>query len=543
MFDIPELDDMVILQLNRHDLAQCSRVSRTWHRIVVPYLWAVFDCSIQSQRAFYRLVRESYLLERQSQELQAQDHSTEQHAQESTLPMPLLAKYGRWIRQLPCPDSLWMRLQSHSHSSQPQQGLNEGENEEPTNYDLMRHLYKHCPALQVHRFRQISSHLGSDNFLKTISEHIIPRTQHLHLYGDSLEIWRPMYLLDHGSNVLESLTIDVTNMYSRDDRGQEEAQKEAKPWILKQLSLLRSRNYWAARWFWSWLWKRCGQVEQLEVVHVRDLLQILVEGIRMHMPNLDKLILRESNSSDNDVAALLSSSHHGWREITLRGKLTAIKGPAMEVLMQQCPVLEKLVVDRCEYFPGGDTVRVLASSPNLHTLIDSIDHTSMTTRIHASIFADRYPHTGSLREWACEASLTSLRIRITGVPRPDVPRCRVLESHPGQGREIQSQVYDRLARLTKLESLWLGERIFPRGQFDCLELSLESGLHKLSGLKSLKELGVVSLALKVGVEEVQWMTENWPELRTIYGMGLPNESPYKEAVEWLQRNRPDIRLK
>ncbi|KAK3811113.1 MAG: hypothetical protein J3Q66DRAFT_351070, partial [Benniella sp.] len=496
---------------------------------------------------FCRLVRESYLLERQSQELQAQDHSTEQHAQASTLPMPLLAKYGRWVRQLPSPDSLWIRLQSYTRLTQPQQGLNEGGNEEPKSYDLMRHLYKHCPALQVHRFNQISGHLGSDNFLTTISEYIIPRTHHLYLYGGGLEIWRPMYLLDHGSNVLESLTVDVTNLYSRDDRGQEEAQKEAKPWILKRLSVLNSRNYRAARWFWSWLWKRCGQVEQLEVMQIGDLLQGLVEGIRTHMPNLDKLILREYDSSDNDVATLLSSSHHGWKEITLKGSGTAIKGPAMEILMQQCPVLEKLVVDRYELFSDHDTVRVLASSPNLHT--------SITARVDANVFVDRYPLTGSLRAWACEASLTSLRVRITGVPRPDLPErqvgitdvpilgCRVQESYLGEGREIQSQVYDRLARLTKLESLWLGEGfLLPMGQLDCLELSLESGLHKLSGLKSLKELGVISLALKIGVEEVQWMAENWPELRTIYGMGLSNESPNKMAVEWLQRNRPDIRL-
>jgi len=42
MFDLPELDEPIIRQLNRHDLAQCARVSRTWHRIVVPFLWAVF---------------------------------------------------------------------------------------------------------------------------------------------------------------------------------------------------------------------------------------------------------------------------------------------------------------------------------------------------------------------------------------------------------------------------------------------------------------------------------------------------------------------
>jgi len=501
-------------------------VSRVSYVLTLPY-------SLDRTRVFRRLVRESYLLERQSQGPHAQGHDTEQHTQASTLPLPLLAKYGHWIRQLPSPDTLCTRLKNPDGLTQQQQG-NGVDIEQPTNYDLMRHLYKHCPALEVHQLSQASNELISDDFLKIIAEYVIPRTRHLYLYGGSLEFWRLMYLLDHGSNILESFTTDVITIYCVDERGQEESQKDAKPWKLKRLGVLRGMNMLNAGWCWSWLWKRCGQVEQLEVMQFRDFFQSLVEGIRTHMPKLNKLILRECDLDDNDVAALLSSSHHGWKEIVLEGSPTTIKGPATEALMQQCSVLEKFVADRCEHFSGHDTVRVLASSPNLHT--------SMTTRVDANVFVDRYPHTGSLRAWACEASLTSLRVGITGVPRPDLPECRVQELYPGQGREIQSQAYDRLARLTKLESLWLGQTV-SSWRLACLELSLESGLHKLSGLRSLKELGVMSLALKIGVEEVQWMAESWPELRTIHGMDLSNESPCKEAVEWLQRNRPEIRLR
>jgi hypothetical protein len=49
-------------------------------------------------------------------------------------------------------------------------------------------------------------------------------------------------------------------------------------------------------------------------------------------------------------------------------------------------------------------------------------------------------------------------------------------------------------------------------------MSLESGLEKLSGLKSLEELSVVGLATKIGDKEIQWMAENWPKLRVIYGV-------------------------
>jgi hypothetical protein len=72
-------------------------------------------------------------------------------------------------------------------------------------------------------------------------------------------------------------------------------------------------------------------------------------------------------------------------------------------------------------------------------------------------------------------------------------------------------------------------------------MSLESGLHKLSTLKNLEELNVTCLAVRIGVEEVQWMVENWPRLRVIYGLD-GNSSSEKKAVEWLKEHRPGIKL-
>ena len=130
-----------------------------------------------------------------------------------------------------------------------------------------------------------------------------------------------------------------------------------------------------------------------------------------------------------------------------------------------------------------------------------------------------------------------LEVKIAGIPRPDLERKVVVrEAYPGQGREIQSQVYNRLGRLTNLETLRVGDQV-GRFQYDCLEMSLESGLDKLSGLKALKELNTESLATKIGIKEVQWMG-NWPKLSTIYG--LDGRGRDVEAVEWLRANRPKI---
>ncbi|KAF9920751.1 hypothetical protein BGZ65_010949, partial [Modicella reniformis] len=100
--------------------------------------------------------------------------------------------------------------------------------------------------------------------------------------------------------------------------------------------------------------------------------------------------------------------------------------------------------------------------------------------------------------------------------------------------QIQGQVYDRLSRLINLETLWLGHQVFP--QFDCLEMSLRSGLHRLRGLRELSEMNVWRMKTRIGVPEVRWMTENWPRLRTIHGLNDQDNV----AVRWLQDQHPEI---
>jgi len=107
------------------------------------------------------------------------------------------------------------------------------------------------------------------------------------------------------------------------------------------------------------------------------------------------------------------------------------------------------------------------------------------------VFTNRDQEAGTLRTWACEASLKDLKIKITGIPRSYVKEDEAeKETYPGQGREMQGQVYDRLARLTSLEVLWLKGDTRGRTASGCLDMSLESGLCTLSELKMLKELDV-----------------------------------------------------
>ncbi|KAF9345259.1 hypothetical protein BGX34_004898 [Mortierella sp. NVP85] len=171
----------------------------------------------------------------------------------------------------------------------------------------------------------------------------------------------------------------------------------------------------------------------------------------------------------------------------------------------------------------------------------------------AHTFIDRDSNTGALKTWACESTLKVLRIMVFDIPRPDLlerenfswgfTRANMIknEAYHGQGLEIQGQVYDRLARLTNLETLVLGE-VYSKGlYYTGLAMTLESGLHRLSKMTALKELHVPHMTAWIGVEEVQWMTEHWPKLRVITDSAMSTFD--REAVEWLQQHHPEVQLK
>ncbi|KAK3805828.1 MAG: hypothetical protein J3Q66DRAFT_359799 [Benniella sp.] len=165
---------------------------------------------------------------------------------------------------------------------------------------------------------------------------------------------------------------------------------------------------------------------------------------------------------------------------------------------------------------------------------------------------------GSLTPWPCEYTLTDLRISICGIPRPDITHDRkgrkchpvVEESYPGEGRMIHRRVYERLARFVNLEVLWLGSNSYyskepdmrsrkvMNHQYECLEMSLESGLDRLEGLKRLQVLNISLMATKIGQKEAQWMAEYWPKLREI--RGLENRGHARKARQWIKENSPRI---
>jgi len=516
MLDLTELDDMVYQRLSRHDLTQCARVSKKWHSVVIPHLWRDLSwiSSLnhkRNRRLFCSMVLEDYLAEQRRQELlQKNGDTTDPSQAQPSHPPSTLSKYGHWIRKLPIPVHLEVEFQISN------------------SYAPLLHLFKQCsPQLQVD-FLSIEldeMELDAHSPKKMFLDFSLPRLRHLSIRDNLIlpssgiqNLMDVFGLLDRHAIVLEVLTLNVDFSRAGTIRVKEDqAGERPRGWTrLQRLSLHRFAGSSDTDAFLSWLLKRCGSVKGLMVSEYTGSAQCLLEGMLAHLPDLNEITLGErcfgsGCITDEVMAQLLCGSSNGWKTVRF-GSKARFGEATMDALTRHFTTLQILDLDGCEAVTGTQLVQVLSVCTHLHTL--STIYWSHTGTIHdsinAEVFMDVDPDTGSLKPWGCENSLKVLKVKISGIPRPDLnDEGAVVEIYPGQTREIQGRVYDRLARLVNLETLWLGNRCSYH-QSDCLEMSLESGLDRLSRLSKLKELDVRRMHTRIDVKEAQWMAEHWP---------------------------------
>ncbi|KAF9911599.1 hypothetical protein EC991_003063 [Linnemannia zychae] len=327
---------------------------------------------------------------------------------------------------------------------------------------------------------------------------------------------------------------------------------------------------------WSEVLRTCTDLRRLQFDwYEEEIVELLTDILRTGgLPNLDDIAILHGDydgddAGDVETANLLMAGRKGWRNVTL----PVIDALAADVLVQHTATLESL---ECQYSPGLTSkhmCQILSSSPRLHSFITLDDGEYITpevTPILAQDFVDLDSTTNTPRPWLCESTLKKFRAKILGIPRPDalltfygfqrtiVPGVDVVEEFPGQGREIQSQVYERLSRFTRLEALELGhddrdfgaeynfvetaDGDFVLGdscyQYECLEMNLDSGLSKLETLKELEVLNVFRMATRIKIQDIEWMTMAWPKLNSLAGLNI--EVDEADAQKWLEENHPRI---
>ncbi|KAK3813270.1 MAG: hypothetical protein J3Q66DRAFT_390148 [Benniella sp.] len=489
MFGITELDELVFPQLDRHELAQCMRVNKKWHEAAVRFLWNDLTCleqlSWDQRQAFSTLVQEDYFQVQQQRKLKEEGQDMGQH----TLPISNLAKYGRYVQLLAPMWDLIALLETHTMAQLSLVRQKKG----PTCHELFLHLFDNCPAAQVSAMSYGYPRLPSD-LSPAVIERVLPRVLDLklHTYDDhTMKAETLMEILNRCSSALVSLRINVVFEGSKDEvSGQQEEMTASNGRMsLTHLELGRWGDHPGYTTLRRWLLRRCSCMQKIEVCRDSLISQRFVEDALTYMPNLKEVVLKgDGLEGHNNAAAILSASRHGWRFVTI--EYWRLDDAGKMSLANHFSTLQMLDVSQCDSFTDDDLVKVLSSCPHLHTLND---HSGDGSCIHSNAFIDRDPTTGLLKAWACESSLRVLNIKVTGIPRPDLKtggeedRYIVEEAYNGQGRDIQELVYDRLARLTHLETIVMAV-VFDPDVLSCPEFTLESGLHKLAGLKSLKRL-------------------------------------------------------
>lgn len=266
-------------------------------------------------------------------------------------------------------------------------------------------------------------------------------------------------------------------------------------------------------------------------------LRTALDRLGAHCMQIDLSLLSDNAIwTDQDFANFIMLGTH-WVDIDLDGRDEV--GPlTVAALLVRCDQLRHLSIAACPGISSADICTILGRCGNLESLI-AIDWDLPGPTRHPHVLG-----TDMIEfEWACRASLKWWSCIIT-VPRPDD---NDKEEHGStnsdmiESRRIQRLVYRKLAELTGLRALRLGhvddgsEDVNDSWyQSQCLEMTLESGLDELAGLKEMEKLDVSYTKHRIGIRELEWMAERWPNLRVVSGLFRTCIDPVPGAREWVK---------
>ncbi|KAF9985183.1 hypothetical protein BGZ75_003274 [Mortierella antarctica] len=149
--------------------------------------------------------------------------------------------------------------------------------------------------------------------------------------------------------------------------------------------------------------------------------------------------------------------------------------------------------------------------------------------------------------WAChglETLVLDIEIYATSTGAHTLTTARTISSI----QSVRERIYDRLAALKRLQMLGLGGG-HAVGTERGIDLTLASGLAKLTSLECLERLDIRRLARAIGQADFVWMVRHWPRFRQLdiskrRASSNTLSDNTNKAIEWLTHARPgmDIRL-
>ncbi|KAF9435789.1 hypothetical protein BGZ76_005521 [Entomortierella beljakovae] len=260
-----------------------------------------------------------------------------------------------------------------------------------------------------------------------------------------------------------------------------------------------------------------------------DLEKLTTMQLQVNCPNIIHLDISWSTLKDEEIAALLNQLP---RLVSIRAQRTKIGERTMEVLAGitsgiRSQLTELDLVD-AQDMKSAWVQQILCSCVGLKrfwaTEIHAWEITMMPTPrevgetstvvegtvegeddVTEDIPAKTTTNTTAADlGWVC-LELKELQLSITGISSKS-------------SLEEQIRIYTQLSKLTKLQVLSLGGNFMSTWfRMFTLELSLEKGFGILKTLKDLRIFNFSYMSHDLGMNEVEFMMENWPRLRRIIG--------------------------
>ncbi|KAF9548782.1 hypothetical protein EC957_005716 [Mortierella hygrophila] len=551
---IPELVQEIVDHLTLHDLTQLVRVSKEWHYAYTPHIWRDIKIfATQQQSAFVEPAAQEALIRNR-------DLVRLFWCRASSSANPFAA-VGNTYRQQP------LRLtdicfQTETYDTEDQEPL----------FECLIVVLEQCPFLVVLDIpTPPPAGVVVENLLKCIAKSL-PRLRRLTLFTEDEPFVLPYAVKEfletvstqleylsmgiefcHGDNTVSTAALDRLVQGSRlhpklkclslymdfsGDKGM-----TIFPLVLSgflrgctNLEVIDNRRHQSAPWA-SWVWNYPPLIGILESL-------LGVRWRQFHVgqagsPRSDEVIstaITSIISSTGVVTPTTSSSslvQEAWCGINIDkcpSSMALTNSAILSAVTTQSHGPYVIHVDNSDTMKSSDVQMILRRGRSLRCLSSRLPPTILVTDMISS------------PPWSCRW-ITYLGIQISGIPRPDIYTDyknslapTLLGVSMKQSRVIQRQVYAQLGQLTFLRTLSLGADspatelcvstdmnrtpvFFDRRlQLSCLEMTLESGLGLLAGLRDLEWLTVANMDHRIGVAELQWMEKSWPSIREVKGL-------------------------
>ncbi|KAF9356721.1 hypothetical protein BGX34_009782 [Mortierella sp. NVP85] len=256
----------------------------------------------------------------------------------------------------------------------------------------------------------------------------------------------------------------------------------------------------------------CWTASRAEVGHIPRFTQLVAERT---WPELCCVGIRFCDISVDDLSNIVRGMQHDI-SLNISYSPNTFTPSTMDLLRSRFSCLKVLELTWGDQSVTCPMVQeVLSSCPSLQYF--------SATRIDAALVAEGKP-------WVC------LGLQVLDLD---------FSFNPSTTHFIQPLLFDQLARLTRLQELYLrrkpryGLRVGAAASpfHEALDLRLENGLHKLSTLRSLRVINYGHSKQRMDDQETDWILEHWRRLKLIIGkLNAQKPETNKRLVEKLKRH-------